>query len=222
MIGNVFEHQATILVQDDATLEAIKNLVPRYNIIHIAAHARFDDVRPMYSSLFLAGTPGSHQSGELRAFDILHLPLTADLVVLSACNSGSVNTNRGLSGLEYAFLNAGAKSVLSTLWNVEDESTAMLMEQFYRNIKAGERKSRALQLAMLYLISHGKSDPFYWAAFRLTGDNSPIILSSPATFSNSAWYVALILVVLTAEYFLHTRESNERILRHGRRKVDRS
>ncbi len=131
----------------------------------------------MYSGIELASEgsdPGGHV---LHAFEFLNMDLNADLVFLSGCNTGRSRENGEANGLVRALYFAGVPSVISTLWSVEDESAAKLVGAFYRHLKDGKSKSKALQLAKIELMEAGKSDPFYWGAFILVGDPSPIDLS---------------------------------------------
>ncbi|HEX2645355.1 MAG TPA: CHAT domain-containing protein, partial [Thermoanaerobaculia bacterium] len=112
--------------------------------------------------------------------------LDADLVVLSACetDSGEIRGGEGIIGLTRAFQYAGARSVLASLWRVEDEATAELMQRFYRHLKAGKPKDEALRAAQIELIRSpihipngrgGQTErtvaaPYFWAALQLVGD----------------------------------------------------
>jgi len=123
--------------------------------------------------LSLLNRRGQQQDGYLRLGDIYKLKLSADLVVLSGCNSalGKDLESEGTIGLPRGFLYAGAKSVIASLWKVDDEATAAFMKVFYEQIQRGESLSSALRGAQQEM-SHGRrwSQPFYWAAFVLQGD----------------------------------------------------
>ena len=104
--------------------------------------------------------------------EIFSLNLNADLVTLSSCFSGfgEIDPNEGNLGIYRSFLLAGAKSVIISLWNVEDESTSILFSKFYEYLKAGNSKSKSLRLAKMDLKNNPKySHPFYWAPFILIG-----------------------------------------------------
>lgn len=190
-IKSLFGDQADLLTGDEATKERLKNIAANYRILHIAAHARFDDERPLYSCIYLSSNDGSEKETSLRAFELFNMDLNAEMVVLSACNTGRTRGTLGMEGLVRGFVFAGVRSIISSLWSVEDESTAQLMENFYRHIRNGERKSRALQLAKLELIRDGKSDPFLWAGFVLIGDDSRIDWAQ--TKASPGWSVSLLL-----------------------------
>lgn len=108
----------------------------------------------------------------LKTSEILRLNLNAEMVVLSACNTGSGRVTRveGVSNLGRAFLMAGASSTTVSLWQVDDKSTALLMDHFYRHILEGKDKSEALALAKSELRASGYDNPFFWAPFIVMGE----------------------------------------------------
>jgi len=108
----------------------------------------------------------------LTLSEVLQLKLRAELVVLSACNTGSGRVTRaeGVSSMGSAFLAAGASSVTMSLWQVADKSTAVLMQEYYRNLLKGMPKPAALAAARAALFAQGNTNPFFWAPFILTGE----------------------------------------------------
>jgi len=144
-----------------------------YKYIHIAAHGVHDDENPKYSGLLLGRGENDNEDGILQAHEIFPLNLNADLVTLSSCFSGfgEIDPNEGNLGIYRTFLIAGAKSVIISLWNVEDKSTALLFSKFYEYLKEGHPKARSLRLAKMYLKNETRfSHPFYWAPFILMGE----------------------------------------------------
>jgi len=110
--------------------------------------------------------------------DIYKLKLSADLVVLSSCDSalGKDLESEGIIGLPRGFLYAGAKSVIASLWKVNDEATARLMSSLYARIQQGESPSSALRGAQLEMLRDLQwSKPYYWAAFVLQGEYRPSV-----------------------------------------------
>jgi CHAT domain-containing protein len=103
---------------------------------------------------------------------IMRLNIDADSVVLSACNTGSGQVTRaeGVMSLGRAFMTAGASSVTVSLWEVSDESTALFMKQYYRNLLLGKSKAEALAEARTWLFQNGYRQPYFWAPFILTGE----------------------------------------------------
>ena len=123
----------------------------------------------------LGRAPKSADTGLLQFREIARLPLSADLVTLSACDtaSGELQGEEGNTGLVQAFLFAGAKSVVASVWSVDDSATELLMRQFYIHLAEREDKASALRQAKLdYLEKMGNLAPIYWAAFVLVGDGS--------------------------------------------------
>ncbi|MBI2297438.1 MAG: CHAT domain-containing protein, partial [Armatimonadetes bacterium] len=159
----------------DATETAARTGTGGYRIVHFACHGLLDDIDPFGSALALS--PDKQNDGLLRAYEILErVRLKADLVVLSACQTGLGERTKyeGVVGLTRAFIYAGTPSVIVSLWSVSDESTAALMTELYRQLQAGKSKDEALrqaQLALLHDAAHPEwSQPYYWAAFELVGD----------------------------------------------------
>jgi len=155
-----------------ATPTALRERAPATDLLHIAAHAVFEPSRPLFSRIALA--PDGAHDGALEAHEVFGLDLRrASLVVLSGCGSGLMQVNAGddLVGLPRAFLYAGASSVIASLWSIDDEASAALMQAFYRHLKQGEAPAQALRKAQLAIRQDTRwQAPFYWAAFRLIGD----------------------------------------------------
>ena len=147
----------------------------QFRLVHFATHGVVDTRFPERSGLILSliDRQGRKGDGYLRLADIYSLKLSADLVVLSACESalGQDLASEGIIGLPRAFLHAGAKSVIASLWKVNDEATAKLMANLYTRIERGESPSSALRNAQLEMARDEEwSKPYYWAAFVLQGD----------------------------------------------------
>jgi CHAT domain-containing protein len=175
-IAALFPRRSEIYVGAEATEERARHLDRSVRYVHFATHAILDEKSPLNSAIVLRvpekWTEG-RENGLLQAWEILeHVRLDADLVVLSACESGRGSELRGegLIGLTRAFQYAGARSVLASLWTIDDRRTAELMRSFYRHLLNGKSKDEALRSAQMELIHRPSSNPFYWAAFSLFGD----------------------------------------------------
>jgi len=173
-IAALFAPAAVEYLGADATEQRAKALGsgPRY--IHFATHGRLDRRFPLNSALVLSQGSGGRDNGLLQAWEIFEsLRLDADLVTLSACESGLGREagGEGLLSLARAFHYAGARSVLASLWSVPDRSTPELMARFYAALEQGLPKDEALRRAQMDL-AHGEQTrhPFHWAAFELSGD----------------------------------------------------
>ncbi|MEO5331600.1 MAG: CHAT domain-containing protein [Magnetococcus sp. YQC-5] len=155
-----------------ATKEWILQNISKYGIIHIAAHGDFQNINPLFSSLWLATSQSkgkNQEAGHLTVKEIFSLELNADLVTLSACQTG-LGQLRGseMIGLNRAFLYAGTHSLISSLWRVDDLSTAVLMKHFYRHYR-NMNKAESLRQAQL-MVKQNFPHPANWAGFNLLGD----------------------------------------------------
>jgi CHAT domain-containing protein len=178
------DNRAIIRTGEAATETAFRKAgLTRYRIIHVAAHGIADNVQPDESALVLLSDPKSGDDGLLHASEIVQLRLRADLVILSACDTavGPVQGEEGVATLSRAFLLAGARSVLSTLWSSNDNFSLLLIRRFYAHLALHERSGRALRSAKLDVLKKfgDKAVPYYWAGFTLEGVASdPIPLST--------------------------------------------
>jgi CHAT domain-containing protein len=144
-----------------------------YRYVHFATHGFVNEKNPKLSGLILEQDEHSNEDGILHLGEIYNLSLNADLVVLSACETGlgQIAKGEGIIGLTRGFLYAGAANLLVSLWQVNDETTADLMVNFYGSMLEGQTKAEALRQAKLNLIqSHPEyAKPYYWAPFILVG-----------------------------------------------------
>jgi CHAT domain-containing protein len=169
------KNKKDIYLGDKAKEETIKNApLKDYQIIHFACHGFLDDKLPLRSALVLSLGENKEEDGFLQVREIYNLRLNADLVVLSACQTGKGSLERaeGILGLPRIFFYAGARSVLLTLWRISDKATAIFMDHFYRCLSEGNDKAQALRLAKIKMINSNFSHPYYWAAFVLNGDSN--------------------------------------------------
>lgn len=170
----------TLLLGKEATKTAFKKSV-NHRIIHLAVHAIASNSSPDRAALVFLSDPQNGEDGSLYPPEIVQLPLNADLVVLSACDTavGPVEGEEGISTLARAFLLAGARTVVSTLWTIDDDSTLYLMKTFYAELSRKKSAPEALRLAkksMLKKFGLHKAVPYYWAGFTLEGLAPPPIV----------------------------------------------
>ena len=156
------------LVRKDASKEAVKDLGNGFSILHIASHGQFDADKPLNSGLLLAGN--GTEEGRLTVSDLYKIRLDTELVTLSACETGlgKVASGDDVVGLNRGFLYAGARSIVSSLWQVDDAATEKLMTSFYKNLAKNMEKREALRMAQVE-TKKTHPHPFYWAAFQITG-----------------------------------------------------
>ncbi|MGH9482656.1 MAG: CHAT domain-containing protein, partial [Terriglobales bacterium] len=158
-----YHPQAMVLAGEAATVEAVRAAAGTARLLHVAAHGGFRAQDPYFSGLELTG-------GLLNVIDIYNLRLAADLVVLTGCGTALGNLTRGdeLIGLARAFLYAGARTVISSHWDLDDRTTAEFMQCFYERWTPPRSPAQALRLATLELRRR-YAHPFFWAPFQLLG-----------------------------------------------------
>ena len=181
-VSRIVGNDGVLLLGATATETAFKSEpLSDFKIIHIAAHGFSDTQFPERSGLVLGVDPNSRDDGLLQVREIIRLHFDADLVTLSACNTGvgKLQGEEGITNLVEAFLVSGAKAVVASLWSADDIYTSALMERFYTHIAEGQDKVAALRHAKIDLLAkYGRQvPPYYWGAFILVGDGgSPILL----------------------------------------------
>lgn len=183
------------MIGSTATEDNFKDLAHQYRFLHLAMHAFTNDETPAFSGLIFPSNDEKQIPEILYAYEISNMELASDLVVLSACNTGSGKqvAGEGQISLARSFRQAGCPNIIQSLWQADDETTSILMEKFYKNLKEGRGKSEALRLAKLsYLDQSRKNFPHYWATFVLTGDNDSIDFGQ----SNILWYLIIFCAVI--------------------------
>ena len=167
------------LIGPNATETVVRSKVEESKIVHLAAHGEYNDRNPLFSNIYLAKDEQNNQDGHLEVHEVYGLNLEkASLIVLSACetNIGDLSKGDEVVGLNRAFLYAGTPgtpTVIASLWTVNDESTRILMEQFYTYLREGMDKAEALREAQKE-VRKKYSHPYFWAAFSLTGDGGKL------------------------------------------------
>jgi CHAT domain-containing protein len=176
-IGKIVGPDAVILLGKDATETAFKKEpLDQFRVLHLAVHGFTDTQYPERSALVLGTDPKSADDGLLQVREIIRLRLNAELTTLSACDTGvgKLQGQEGVSSLVEAFLAAGSKSVVASLWSADDTFASALMDRFYLRLGRGEETGSALRDAKLDLLAkYGEHvSPFYWAAFVAVGETS--------------------------------------------------
>lgn len=176
----IAEHlDGDVYIGDSATEKRFKRKAGDYQVLHLAMHAFADPQDPMNSNLSFATVEDSSEDGKLHAYEVYGLELNAELLVLSACETGSgkLMPGEGTMSLARAFHYAGCSSVLMSLWPVDDRATTMIMDGFYQALSKGRNKAEALRFAKLNYLENCdllEAHPFYWAGFVLVGDHAPL------------------------------------------------
>jgi CHAT domain-containing protein len=199
-----------VYVGKEATEARFRADGSKYKIIHFATHGMANDRDPDFSLLAFTEIADSVENEFLYVSDLYNLKLNADLVVLSACETGlgELRKGEGVISLARGFSYAGAKSIFTTLWSVNDLSTSLIIESFYKYLKEGKDKDEALHLAKLDFLKkadNNKAHPFLWAPYILIGDTAPLEIGGKSYLG----YLLLgggILIIVIAIYLRKSKK----------------
>lgn len=191
------------LSASEATAARFSQLAPRHSILHISAHGVVNNQFPEYSFLAFSTTTDSAQAQVMYVSEMALLPISADLTVLSACQTaqGPFFRGEGIFSMARAWLTAGSKSVAASLWNIDDYQTSGLMEHFHAALKRGLSKDEALRQAKTTMIQTGdhlRAHPYYWAGMVLHGDAKPVSKQGIWRW----WLLALMAALMAVGVYL--------------------
>ncbi|MGB3468024.1 MAG: CHAT domain-containing tetratricopeptide repeat protein [Cyclobacteriaceae bacterium] len=187
----------------EASETNFKSIAGLSRYLHIAAHAISNPTSPMLSKVLFTENTGTKEDGITYAYEIYNMDLRAEMVVLSACNTGTgkYQKGEGLISLANSFMYAGSENLVTSLWSVPDQPTSVIMTDFYTYLDEGMTKANALRMARLNYLSNADkntSEPYYWAGFILIGEleheESPV----------KRWMV-IALIAITLFAFLYYR-----------------
>ena len=178
----------------EATESNFKQQAPLSNVIHISTHSFLLKDQPL---ILFSPKENDEDDGFLELGEIVQLNLNSDLVVLSSCRSGlgRIDAAEGIIGMQKAFIDAGSRSVLVSLWDVNDKYTSYFMKSFYEHLADGNSKSEALRLAKLDFIRKYSANPYYWSAFVLSGNISAVDIKSASSFGPIQIILAALLLI---------------------------
>ena len=202
---------ANIFLRDKASKRTFFEQAPYYTIIHFATHAFADPSFDAFSGLVLATTPDSSDDGLLMGYEIAGLGLQADLVALSACETGhgQLVSGEGVLGLPRLFLGAGARSVLMTRWVIDDAFASALLPEFYQYyLQKRQSKAEALSRAQKSLLQASSEQPhrhyqhpFYWASYALYGHPGHGSFATGSKFERNLTIACIILCLAAYSVF---------------------
>ncbi|MCI0724183.1 MAG: CHAT domain-containing protein, partial [Acidobacteria bacterium] len=178
--GAMFGEDSAVLLGSEATEAAFKSQpLEKFRILHLAVHGVSSSEFPQRAALVLGTDTQANEDGLLQAREISALSLNADLVILSACDTGAgrLQGAEGIANLVRSFLFAGARSVLASLWSADDIATAALVKQFYAHLGEEHDKASALRQAKIDLFKKygDQALPYYWAGFTLQGEGASTV-----------------------------------------------
>lgn len=182
-----------------------------FSVLHLAMHALVEKDNEDFSRLLFAPS-GESGRGFLSAMEIAEMDLPAEMVVLSACNTGKGEwrAGEGVFHLGRAFRLAGVRSMVMSLWQVPDRATSEMMPEFYRQLKDGQDKSMALRAAKLAYLDQAEpafSSPYYWAGFVMVGDEQP--LPAPQASFPWSWLITSVFMLLLGFLLVARRKSGK-------------
>ncbi len=199
-------------LNEKASKQIFTNEAKEHKIIHIGTHAESNNISPELSRLVFAKSSDSINDNYLYTYEIYNENLSSNLAILTACETGkpTYQAGEGMISLAHAFNYAGSESILTSLWKIDEQSSAKIIELFYQNIKKGLPKNKALKQAKLdYLATaEGRTlHPQYWAGLVLIGDTSPIQLQS--NLSLFLWIAGGLLAIVLIVLFLKKQTKNK-------------
>lgn len=197
--GTLFD--GDYFLNENSTEQIFKKNANEHKIIHIGTHAESNNVSPELSRLIFAKdiSNASEEDGSLYTYEIYNTSLNSNLAILTACETGkpTYQAGEGMISLAHAFNYAGSESILTSLWKIDERSSAEIIGSFYENIRLGKPKDEALRLAKLDYIKNtdGRTvAPQFWAGLVLMGDTAPIAISSGSNWLY--WIVGLVVLLL--------------------------
>ncbi|RLD57973.1 MAG: hypothetical protein DRJ05_08830, partial [Bacteroidetes bacterium] len=199
----------TSFLNENSTKQIFKDNAKEHKIIHIGTHAESNNLSPELSRMVFAKPARKTDTDEgnyLFVYEIYNYNLSSNLAILTACETGkpTYKPGEGMISLAHAFNYAGSESILTSLWKIDEKSSAKIVELFYHHLSDGLPKDNALQQAKLeYLISaEGRTlSPRYWAGLILIGDASPISIST--SDASWFWWIGALGFIGLGFYFLH-------------------
>lgn len=192
-------------LNENASKQIFTNNAKEHKIIHIGTHAESDNVSPEFSRLIFAKN-AEDENNSLYTYEIYNQNLASNLAILTACETGkpTFQPGEGMISLAHAFNYAGSESILTSLWKIDEQSSAKIIENFYGYLKTGLSKDEALQKAKLDYLSTAEGrtlSPEYWAGLVLIGDTSPIGFQP----SNLWWIWALLVFIVALALFFFAK-----------------
>lgn len=194
----------SIYLENEATKDSFLTEIQQSRVVHVATHSEVSEEDPLFSTIYLKSQ--DDQQSALYAYELFDKQINSDLIMLNSCSSGSGGylQGSGVVGISRALRYAGAKSLALNIWAVNDKSASEFATSFYTHIDDGAPKWLALQQAKLQLLETGNANPYYWGAYMLIGNPSPLT-KKPA---NAGFlYSFLSVLILISAYLARNMRS---------------
>jgi CHAT domain-containing protein len=201
-------HNKLFFLNSESTESNFRAVAGGAKILHLATHSKVNDESPLFSAIYFHQDKGPGQQGDgiIYAYELFDMNMSADMVFLSSCESGTGGylKGTGVLGLSRAFSYAGAKSLLLNLWPIRDQAAATITSDFYSALNSGENKAQAMRTARLHYLNSNNSDPYLWGAMVVYGNiDAPLEKDSNpffVFFSGSLLTILLLSLFVLAGY----------------------
>jgi len=200
----------TLKVNEEASKEAFVDNASKFSLLHLATHSEINKNAPLKSIIYFSGNENQENTtSTLKIEELYNMKLNSDLITLSSCETGVGKDvkGKGVQSISNAFNYAGVSSTVMSLWKVPDKETTQIMTSFYSHLSEGLEKDLALRNAKLAYLNSTTDPalrhPYYWAGFVISGDTSPIEISTP--FNGYVVLGALILGLVGFGYYLRKK-----------------
>ena len=185
-----------------------KSEAGEYGILHLSMHAIINDEDPMYSTLVFSSDSSDFGDRFLRTFEIYGIPLKAKMVMLSSCNTGvgKLYSGEGIFSLARGFAFAGSKSVVMSMWKIDDKSGSEIVKSYYDYLKKGYSKSLSLKKAKIDFLNSAdqlRAHPYFWGALTVYGSNDALFPNKTLLVFET---VALLIIIVAIVYYLRKRQ----------------
>lgn len=194
----------SIFLESDADKSTFLERAQSSKIVHVATHSEVSEQDPLFSTIYLNNSDNKELTS-LYAYELFDMQMNSELIMLNSCSSGSGSylQGSGIMGISRALRYAGAKSLALNLWSVNDKAASEFATSFYSTINEGSSKWRAMRSAKLSLLKTGNANPYYWGAYILIGNSSPLT-KKPA----KAGFLYPILLVIITWFSYKIRQKN--------------
>jgi CHAT domain-containing protein len=204
------------IVGNAATKKCFLENAGNYNILHLATHSFVDEDKPMNSRILFSDGQRLGGYEEMFAFELFNTRLHAEMAVLSTCSSGcgKIHNSEGVLSLARNFIYAGVPNVVMSLWNISDNTSATIMQAFYKNLKKNMPKDEALRNAKLDFVGHADNimaHPYYWGGMVLVGNQNSIDVATGQNLDRIVFIVLGVFVILALFWLMRKKLSSPKV-----------